>query len=173
MEGLALALTGVAIVLIVTGGAGARHYHSLLLGVVSGIIYGTLIVLLKDLSEVPAPAIHVWTNLGTAALVLPIALLLGVHFPAVPRDLGLLALMGSVQLALPYYLFQRALRGTRALEASIVLLLEPILNPTLAYLVVGEMPSARVIAGCALIACGLVGFAVGNGARRASATPQA
>ncbi len=165
-EGAALALTGIALVLIVTGGSGVDHRYSLLLGLVSGIVYGGLIIGLKDLSDVPAPAIHVWTNLGAAALVLPIALCFGVPFPAAPRDLGLVVVMGLVQLAVPYHLFQWALKRTRALEASLILLLEPILNPTWAYLVTGEVPSPRVIAGCVLIACGLFAFTVGAAGRR-------
>ncbi len=172
MEMVALLLTGFAISLIVTGGAGASHYYSLLLGLVSGVVYGLLIVTLKDLADTPAPAIHAWTNLGTAALVLPIAFLLRVPAPTAPAELGTLAVMAAFQLALPYFLFQRALARSRALEASIILLLEPILNPIWAYLVAHEVPSGRVIAGCALIACGLVAFAVGNGRKPTGGSPQ-
>jgi drug/metabolite transporter (DMT)-like permease len=157
-EGLALGLTGVAIGLIVAGGRGPAHYYSLGLGLASGVVYGLLIVALKDLAAVSAPPIHVWTNLGTTVMVVPIALMLGVPLPTTARELGLLAAMGVFQLALPYYLFQWAIGQTRALEASLILLLEPVLNPIWAYLAAGDTPSATVIAGCSLIACGLVAF---------------
>jgi drug/metabolite transporter (DMT)-like permease len=168
IETLALLLTGAAILLIVTGGSGPAHLWSLVLGLSSGIGYGFLILYLKDLSSFPPAAVNVWSNLGTAAIVLPAALIIGVPLPTVPRDVGLLAAMATFQLALAYYCFQHSLRGTRALEAALILLLEPILNPIWVYLVIHEMPSPRVIAGCALIACGLVAFALTPNRERAA-----
>jgi drug/metabolite transporter (DMT)-like permease len=158
-ETLALLLTVAAILLIVLGGRGPDHVWSLILGLSSGVGYGFLILYLKDLSSYPPAAVNVWSNLGTAAVVLPAALVIGVPLPTAARDLGLLAAMATFQLALAYYCFQHSLRGTRALEAALILLLEPILNPIWVYLVIREVPSPRVIAGCALIACGLIAFA--------------
>jgi len=90
-----------------------------------------------------------------------VAAALRISLPAAPRELGLLAVMGIGQLACAYYLFQRGLAGTRAIEASLIVLLEPILNPIWVYLGVGEVPSPRVILGCGLIGSGLVIFAMG------------
>jgi len=126
-------------------------------------VWRVFILLLKSLQEVSPSAIFVWTNLGTAAILLPIALALGIRLPSAPAELGLLAAMGLVQLALPYHFFQRGLAGVRAIEASLIILLEPILNPIWVYLAIGEVPSARVIAGCGLIALGLVVFALQPG----------
>ena len=162
-ETLAVLLTCAALVLIVTGGEGEGHRQSVALGLVSGVSFGVFILLLKSLQEVPPSAIFVWTNLGTAAILLPIALALGIRLPSAPAELGLLAAMGLVQLALPYHFFQRGLAGVRALEASLIILLEPILNPIWVYLAIGEVPSGRVIAGCGLIALGLVVFALQPG----------
>jgi drug/metabolite transporter (DMT)-like permease len=43
-----------------------------------------------------------------------------------------------VQMALPYWLFTRALRTVSAQEAAIITLLEPLLNPVWAYLLTPE-----------------------------------
>ncbi len=167
-EVAAVALTVVAIALIVMGGSGPAHQRSVFLGLVSGLAFGCFILLLKSMGDISPSAIFLWTNLGTAAVVLPAAFVLGVPFPAAPRDLLLLAAMGLGQLALAYYFFQWALARTRAVEASLIVLLEPILNPIWVYLVVGEVPSPRVIAGCALIALGLLAFALSPGTRSGS-----
>jgi drug/metabolite transporter (DMT)-like permease len=166
VETLALVLTLVAIALIVTGGHGPAHQHSLLLGLLSGLAFGLFILLLKSLGDTPPAAIYLWTNLATAAILLPLALLLRVPLPTVPCDLVLLVAMGLAQLALPYYFFQWGLARSRPVEASLIILLEPILNPIWVYLVVGEIPSPRVIAGCALLATALVAVALFPNTRR-------
>jgi len=165
-ETLALIFTLLAIALIITGGRGPAHQRSLFLGLVSGLAFGLFIILLKTLPATPAAAIYLWTNLGTAALLLPLLLALRVPLPSAPRDLALLVAMGLGQLALPYYFFQRGLSATRAVEASLLLLLEPILNPIWVYLVVGELPSPRVITGCALLALALLAIALFPNHRR-------
>jgi drug/metabolite transporter (DMT)-like permease len=48
-------------------------------------------------------------------------------------------------------LFTRAIRHLSALEASLLLLLEPVLNPMWAWLVHSEAPGAFTLAGGAVI----------------------
>jgi drug/metabolite transporter, DME family len=59
------------------------------------------------------------------------------------------AYLGCFQLAV--VLLSRGLRRVPALEASLLLLLEPALNPFWTWLVLRERPSAWAIAGGALI----------------------
>ncbi len=158
-EVLAVALTVIAVGLIVTGGSGTRHLQSVGLGILSGFGFGLFVVLLKSMGDVPPASIYLWTNLATAVLLLPLLPALHIRFPTGAQELGLLAVMGICQLCLPYYLFQRGLVHTRAVEASLIVLLEPILNPVWVFLFIHEVPGSRVLAGCGLIAVGLVAFA--------------
>jgi DME family drug/metabolite transporter len=59
--------------------------------------------------------------------------------------------LGVAQIGLAYVLLTRALRLVPALEASLLLLLEPVLNPVWAWIVHGEVPSPWSISGGALI----------------------
>ncbi len=165
VEVAAVLLTLVAVILIVSGGTGLPHRQSVVLGIISGFAFGSFILLLKGMSDVSPATIFFWTNIGTAIIVLPIAMACGVSLPAAPHDLALLALMGIGQLGIAYYFFQWGLARTRAVEASLIILLEPILNPIWVYLALQEIPSVRVIIGCGLIALGLVAFALGPPAR--------
>ena len=56
-----------------------------------------------------------------------------------------------MQIALAYILLTAAVRHVPAFEVSLLLLVEPALNPVWAWLVQGETPSAVVLAGGALI----------------------
>ena len=68
---------------------------------------------------------------------------------------GGLAIYGGLQMAIPYVLFSRGLTVVTPQEAGIITLLEPVLNPILTYLAVGEVPTASTIAGGLVILCGI------------------
>ena len=79
---------------------------------------------------------------------MPLMLPLGMH-PA--RDWLLLVYLGVFQIGLAYALLASAIRWVPALEASLLLLVEPILNPLWAWWTQGERPGAWAIAGSVVI----------------------
>jgi len=62
--------------------------------------------------------------------------------------------LGLFQIGLAYVLLTRAVGKVPALEASLLLLIEPALNPAWAWLVHGERPVPLALAGAALILAG-------------------
>jgi drug/metabolite transporter (DMT)-like permease len=62
-----------------------------------------------------------------------------------------LALMGVVQLGIPYFLFSKGLETISLQEASLIVLIEPVLNPVWVALVVGEMPAPATMVGGGVI----------------------
>ncbi|MEP7363955.1 MAG: DMT family transporter [Acidobacteriota bacterium] len=84
------------------------------------------------------------------AFLISLPFLSGIPTGTVPDWLGV-AYLGCFQIALAYVLLSRGLRGVPALEASLLLLLEPALNPFWTWLTLGERPSGWAIAGGALI----------------------
>jgi drug/metabolite transporter (DMT)-like permease len=87
-------------------------------------------------------------NLIAFAACLPLALPLGPHAPA---DWGTIIYLGVVQIGLAYVLVTRALTALPVFEASLILLLEPALNPVITWLVHGETPGAWALAGGVII----------------------
>ncbi len=71
------------------------------------------------------------------------------HVTAV--DIAVLLFLGVVQIGLAYVLLTRAVTTVPALEASLLLLLEPVLNPVWAWLVHGERPGGWAWVGGAVI----------------------
>jgi len=59
--------------------------------------------------------------------------------------------LGVFQVALAYVLLTRALKRIPAFEASILLLLEPVLNPVWAWIFHGEVPGGWALAGGAIL----------------------
>jgi drug/metabolite transporter (DMT)-like permease len=79
---------------------------------------------------------------------LPFALPLGASRTV---DWAVIAYLGIFQIGVAYLLVSSGLRQVTAIEASILLLVEPALNPFFAWLVHGEKPSAFAMAGGLII----------------------
>ena len=112
----------------------------------------------------PAVAATVAGNTIAFLVALPFAL------PASslrPIDLGLVAFLGVFQIALAYVLLTRSVRSVTALEAALLLLLEPVLNPVWAFLVHHEVPGPLAMAGAAVILTATAVHALSAGERAA------
>jgi drug/metabolite transporter, DME family len=70
---------------------------------------------------------------------------------ATPGDWAAVAYLGVFQIGAAYYLLTAGIRHVPALEASVLLLLEPALNPVWSWLAHGETPGLLSIAGGVLI----------------------
>lgn len=95
-----------------------------------------------------APAVVVAGNLAAFLVALPFALPVAA---ARPIDWAIVAALGVVQIGVAYVFLTLAMRYVPALEASVLLLLEPALNPLWAWIINGERPGPWANAGGALI----------------------
>jgi DME family drug/metabolite transporter len=82
------------------------------------------------------------------------------------KDALLLLHLGILQIGLAYVLLTKALRHVPALEASLLLLFEPMLNPFWAWWFQGERPGPFALAGCAIIFAATVVKTVADARRR-------
>ena len=80
----------------------------------------------------------------TLGLALPVA-----HISM--HDMAILGFLGVFQIGLAYVCLVAGIRGVPALEASLLLLLEPVLSPIWAWLVHGEAPGHWALVGGAII----------------------
>jgi drug/metabolite transporter (DMT)-like permease len=67
-----------------------------------------------------------------------------------------LAVLGLFQLGISYVLYSIAIKHVNALEATIITMIEPILNPVWVFLAMGEAPGVWALAGGALILTAIV-----------------
>jgi drug/metabolite transporter (DMT)-like permease len=80
---------------------------------------------------------------------------------ALPEDWMAVIYLGVVQIGLAYVLLTRGMSGVPAMEASLLLMLEPALNPVWAWMVHGETPGPYALAGGAIILLTTVARAAG------------
>jgi drug/metabolite transporter (DMT)-like permease len=83
-------------------------------------------------------------NVFAAAATLPLALPVG---GGSTTDWLVIVFLGVVQVACAYAFFVRGLRGVPALEAALLMLIEPVLNPLWAWWLQGERVGATTLVG--------------------------
>jgi drug/metabolite transporter (DMT)-like permease len=98
------------------------------------------------------PAVLIGALLSAAITIVP-----ALPFAATPRDLGLLSMLGVVQLAIPCLISVAVARVLPAPEISLLALLEVVFGVAWAWLGAGEAPSAAVLGGGGLVLLALAG----------------
>ncbi len=120
----------------------------------SGLAFASVAIFLrKERAASPVTAI-ILGNIIVAVAGLPFIL----GAPALGAGDGWrLLLLGTVQLGLPYVLYGIAIKQVTALEATLIPLLEPVLNPLWVMLALGEKPGPWAILGAALVLAAVLG----------------
>jgi drug/metabolite transporter (DMT)-like permease len=123
-------------------------FYGNLLAILSGVAFaGTMVFMRLQKDEQPARMLLLG-NFISALVGLPF--LLGEpSFP--PADFIILLYLGTFQIGLSYLFYALAIRHIRALEANLILTLEPILNPIWVFLVIGEKPGPMALLGSLLV----------------------
>jgi drug/metabolite transporter (DMT)-like permease len=140
------AFAGIVVMFANTADAGQLTGNLLALGV-SLCFAAQLTVLRKFHATVDMlPQVMIAGILSTA-----VAIFLAPPLAATSRDLGILALMGSVQLGTGCMLATAASRHLSATELSLLALLEPILGPVWVWVLMSEHPGRATLTGGAIV----------------------
>lgn len=156
----ALTIATAGILIMVAGEWTGGNPTGAILGVLSGMAFGGLILVLdflnhRDGQPVNPFAIVCFNNLGAAAIALGFCLANN-GIAIQPGTLLIVLATGVIQLAIPYLLFQAALKRVEPVDAALLSLLEPILNPIWVWLLVSEIPSGATFLGGAAILVAMI-----------------
>lgn len=142
---IALALVGVALFFFDKLSASGFWGNIIALGS-GGAFASVALFLRKEKAGSPVSSI-ILGNVLVAVAGLPF--IFGASFT--PPNVTRLLLLGVVQLGLPYVLYATAIKHVTALEATIIPLLEPVLNPLWVMLALHERPGAWAMFGGMLV----------------------
>lgn len=124
--------------------------------ILSGFCFACMVLLLrKQKDESPLESVF-WGNVLTALIGIPFM------FSSMPDTKSWIALilMGVFQLGTAYILYALAIKHVAALDAILIPVIEPLLNPVWVFLVIGETPGPWAFAGGVIVLTGIVGRSV-------------
>ena len=125
LNAIALVVSMVGVGVIAIDSVGQPEMAGVALAILSGVLFAAYMVNLARLAGTDPVYLTWFNNLACAVLLLCVtyeALALSA------MQLSLLAVMGGVQLGLPYFLFMKGLRSISVQEASLIALIEPVVN---------------------------------------------
>lgn len=135
-----------------------------LAGNILSILSGLTFALFYVLNTRPTCHVPQATFLGQVFTALAGLPFLGLLEPSrVTADaLAALAVLGFFQLGLAFIIFQYGIKRTTPLNASLISMAEPIMNPVWVFIVLGEAPGVLALIGTAVVISGVLFLNLGN-----------
>ncbi len=122
-------------------------FYGNMLGILSGVaMAGMVLSMRKQKTGVPANTILLGNLIG-AGIGLPFLLQETMSL----SSLGIILYLGVFQIGLSFILYSNAIKYVPALESTLILTLEPILNPVWVFLIIGETPGQMALLGGMLV----------------------
>ena len=125
-----------------------NNLTGILLAVASGVSFAAMIVLMRKQKDGSTVEAVILGNI-IGFLIGPPSMC-AAPFPDHRSQIALL-LLGVFQLGIPYLLYARAIKHVTALEAVLIPVIEPILNPVWVMLVIHEKPSPLALLGGVIV----------------------
>jgi drug/metabolite transporter (DMT)-like permease len=143
----------------------------ILVAAISGFAFAVMTLLLrKQKDESPVESI-ILGNLLAGAIGLPF--MFAAPLPSAP-GIGALLFLGVFQLGMPYMLYAWSIKRVTAIEAVLIPIVEPVLNPVWVLIFIGEKPGTFAMIGGAVVLGSVVIralLAVSAGTIRTTAVP--
>ena len=149
---MALLVGTLGVGIIFAGSAGQPDLGGVEVAILSGLFFSIYMTNLRFLKEVEPGYLTLANNTVCCVALLP---WVGSQLELSSGEIVLLSVMGVIQLGVPYYLFSKGLERISLQEASLIVLVEPVLNPVWVALAFGEIPSRATLIGGGIILLGL------------------
>ncbi|MCP4419159.1 MAG: DMT family transporter [Chloroflexi bacterium] len=127
-----------------------------LIALFSGVCLALMVLLLRKQKNGSPAETLLLGNLISAVIGVPF--LFGQEWS--PPQVGIILFLGIVQLGIPFILYAIVIKYLDAIEAILIQMLEPILNPIWVVLLVGERPSPLSMLGGLIVLAAVTGRAI-------------
>ena len=118
-----------------------------LLAVLSGMLMAVMILCMRrQKAGVPGNTILLGNILG-ALIGMPFLFQESISL----SSLGIISYLGIFQIGLSFVFYSIAIKHVKALESTLILTMEPILNPVWVFLAIGETPAGLAMVGGVLV----------------------
>jgi drug/metabolite transporter (DMT)-like permease len=137
------------------------------MAIISGVTMAWMILFIRKQKDGSPAETALLGNMLGAVVGLPFAVLAIVDGPPLgTQGIYIMLFLGIFQLGIPYILYVQASRVLDAVESTLLLTLEPILNPIWVFLVIGESPSHLAVLGGSIVLATVLFLAFQTAKRR-------
>lgn len=136
--------------------------------ILSGLAFAALVLCMRKQKDGSPLESVLLGNILTALISIPFMLQ---SMPSVSSWIGLI-ILGIFQLGLSYVFYSIAIKHVTALEAILIPVVEPILNPIWVFLVMGETPGQWAFIGGLIVLCSITARCVVSTLRDSSPSEQ-
>jgi drug/metabolite transporter (DMT)-like permease len=143
-----IAVSFLGMALFLYEGLQLNNLAGILVALASGMFFAAMIMMLRKQKDGSSLESIILGNLLGFLISLPAMWSAGVPSTG---SLAALLVLGVVQLGIPYLLYARAIRHVTALEAALIPVIEPILNPVWVMLFIGERPTPLSLLGGVIV----------------------
>ena len=149
LDAVTILLTFSGIVLFFLDHLGSGALVGDILAILSGITFSGVFFFNKKPDASPEDSNII--GCGLSLLLIPVLFLDTAVISSGTTPWIAAILMGTLQLGLAYFFFGKGIKVTNSVTASIICIIEPILNPIWVFLLLGEKPGALSILGAAIV----------------------
>ncbi len=143
-----IAASFIGMALFLYDGLQLNNLAGILVALLSGIFFAAMIMLIRKQKDGSSVESIILGNLLGVLISAPAMWSAGLPSGG---SITALIVLGVVQLGIPYLLYVRASRHVTALEAALLPVIEPILNPVWVMLFIGERPSPLSLLGGVIV----------------------
>lgn len=142
----------VGMILFFVGDLQTDHTMGNFIALLSGVAMASMIILIRLQKKGSAVEVTFLGNIITFIICLPF------FFLSMPGANSLFALLtlGIFQLGIPYIFYAKAIRHVSVIEAILIPIIEPLLNPVWVFLVTGEAPGGYAFLGGMLVMLAII-----------------
>lgn len=153
-DAVVIAIVLFGMVLFFVGDLQVGNITGNILAIIAGIALAVLILVMNGKGQVNPLLMTVMGNGLLFALSLPFIIL---YPPSITlSSISSILILGIFQLGMGYILFTKSVRYVSSLEASLLMVIEPLFNPIWVLLVIGEKPSIYAVYGGIVVVSAIV-----------------
>lgn len=145
---ITVAVCVVGMILFFVGKLEPGHLEGNLVALLSGITFAAFFLGMKKNDQQYQQSSIFWGNIIVALVCIPFLASLEM---ITSSDIWMVSFLGVFQIAIAYAFFASGLKRVIAVEASIISMVEPVLNPVWVLIGYGEVPSSYSILGGLII----------------------
>lgn len=145
---ITIAICFIGMILFFAGELSPGHFEGNIVALLAGVAFAAFFLGMKKNDKEYQQSAIFYGNIFVAVICIPFILELEtISF----SDLWMVSFLGVFQIAAAYAIFTYGIKRILAVEASIISMLEPVLNPVWVFFGYGEVPTTYAILGGIII----------------------